>query len=113
MSLTISCNDQTTETVKEEEKDKFEYVSEQFADLQVLRYKIPGFEDLSLQQKELVYYLYEAALCGRDIIYDQKYKHNLASRKTLENIVATYQGDKNAENWNKFMIYVKRVWFSN
>lgn len=97
---------------KTEEKD-FEVINEKFADLQVLRYQVPGFEDLSAQQKELAYYLYEAALCGRDIIYDQKYKHNLAVRKTLEAIYASYTGDKENEDWKKFDTYAKRVWFSN
>ncbi len=115
--LAGSCsNPKETENVKEESKDSvpgFEYISEQFADLQILRYQAPGFEDLSPQQKELLYYLYEAALCGRDIIYDQKYKHNLAIRNTLENIVNTYSGNQDTEEWDKFMTYVKRVWFSN
>jgi len=115
VALNSSCNNASTEKVKEEtpQPEDFDYVAEQFADLQVLRYQVPGFEDLSPQQKELVYYLYEAALSGRDIIYDQKYKHNLAIRKTVENIVATYPGDKDSEDWYKFMTYVKRIWFSN
>jgi dipeptidyl-peptidase-3 len=91
----------------------FEVINEKFADLQVLRYQVPGFEDLNAQQKELAYYLYEAALCGRDIIYDQKYKHNLAVRKTLEAIYASYKGDKESEDWKQFDTYAKRVWFSN
>ena len=91
----------------------FEVVNERFADLQVLRYEVPGFEELSAQQKELAYYLYEAALCGRDIIYDQKYKHNLAIRKTVEAIYASYKGDKNSDDWKKFDTYAKRIWFSN
>jgi len=116
VAFNSSCNNASTETLKEEvtpQEDEFDYVAEQFADLQVLRYKVPGFEELSPQQKELVYYLYEAALCGRDIIYDQKYKHNLAIRKTVENIVASYPGSKETEDWNNFMTYVKRIWFSN
>lgn len=91
----------------------FKFDSEQFADLRILRYQVPGFEQLSTKQKELVYYLYEAALCGKDIIWDQNYKYNLTVRKTLENIVATYKGDKNSDEWKKFMVYAKRVWFSN
>lgn len=110
-----SCNNANTDKVKGQDKptEDFEYIAEQFADLQILRYQVPGFEELTPQQKELVYYLYEAALCGRDIIYDQKYKHNLAIRKTLENIVNTYSGDKTKPEYGKFMEYVKRVWFSN
>lgn len=117
MAFGSACNDTPKEQPKEEQvetkTEEFEYVAEQFADLQILRYRVPGFEELTPQQKELLYYLYEAALCGRDIIYDQKYKHNLAIRKTLENIVSSYSGNKETEDWNKFMIYVKRVWFSN
>ncbi len=111
-----SCQESKTEEKVEneaEEVDSFEYMSERFADLQLLRYKVPGFEDLTPQQKELAYYLYEAALSGRDIIYDQKYKHNLAIRKTVENIVQTYSGDKTGADWTNFMVYVKRIWFSN
>lgn len=93
--------------------DTFKYQTDQFADVRVLRYKVPGFEQLTVKQKELVYYLYEAALAGKDIIWDQNYKYNLTVRKTLEAIVSTYSGDKNLENWKKFMVYAKRVWFSN
>jgi dipeptidyl-peptidase-3 len=93
--------------------EKFEYVSEQFADIRVLRYEIPGFDDLTLQQKELLYYLSEAALAGRDISYDQNYKYNLTIRKTLEAIIASYKGDVNSEDYKKFLVYTKRVWFSN
>jgi dipeptidyl-peptidase-3 len=90
----------------------FEYVSEQFADLRVLRYEIPGFDQLSLQQKELLYYLSEAALCGRDIIFDQNYKYNLTVRKTIDAIVNGYKGDVNSEDYKKFLVYAKRFWFS-
>lgn len=93
--------------------DTFQYFSEQFADIRILRYQIPDFEKLSLKQKELLYYLYEAALAGRDMIWDQNYKYNLTVRKTLEAIVSTYYGDKNSDDWKKFMVYAKRVWFSN
>jgi len=93
--------------------DTFKYQAEQFADVRVLRYQIPGFEKLTSKQKELLYYLYEAALAGKDIIWDQNYKYNLTVRKTLETIVSTYKGDKNSEDWKKFMVYAKRVWFSN
>jgi len=95
------------------DEKEFSYRAEQFADLQVLRYKIPGFEKLTPKEKELAYYLYQAALCGRDIIWDQHNKHNLAIRRTLENIYTTYKGDKNSEDYKKFVVYTKRVWFSN
>lgn len=92
---------------------EFEYQTEQFADLRILRYQVPGFKNLEASQKELIYYLYEAALSGRDIIWDQNYRHNLYIRKTLENIVESYSGDRGGEDWEKFMIYTKRIWFSN
>lgn len=98
---------------KEERQDDFKYVTEQFADLRIQRYKADGFENLTLQQKKLVYYLYQAALYGRDIIWDQNYKHNLLIRKTLEAIVKSYNGDRNTPEFSKFMEYTKRVWFSN
>ncbi len=91
----------------------FEVKVDQFADLQILRYQIPGFDSLSLQQKELLYYLSEAAKAGRDMIWDQNYKYNLVVRRTLEQIVANYEGDKNSADYAKFMEYTKRVWFSN
>jgi dipeptidyl-peptidase III len=92
---------------------QFIYETEQFADLRILRYDVPGFEDLSLQNKTLVYYLYEAALCGRDIGYDQNYKYNLAVRKTLEAILNTSSHDNGSEDFKKLVAYAKRVWFSN
>jgi dipeptidyl-peptidase-3 len=92
---------------------EFVYMTEQFADLKIIRYQVPGFDKLSAQQKELAYYLYQVSLSGRDIIYDQNYKHNLVVRKALENVVANYQGDKTSEDWENFMTYTKRIWFSN
>lgn len=91
----------------------FKVIADQFADLRVLRYRVPGFDALSLQQKKLVYYLYQAALSGRDITYDQNYKHNLLVRRTLESVVKSYTGDKSTNDFEKFMVYAKRVWFSN
>jgi len=91
-------------------------VSEQFADLRILRYSVPGFETLSTKQKELLYYLYEAAMSGRDIIYDQNYKHNLRVRRTLEALWDANQEKMNgsqAEQARKLSTYAKRVWFSN
>jgi dipeptidyl-peptidase-3 len=93
--------------------DSFEVESDRFADLQILRYQIEGFEELSAKQKELAYYLYEAANAGRDIIYDQKYKHNLAIRKTIEAIFNSYKGDKSKAEFKQFETYAKRVFFSN
>ena len=93
--------------------DKFDYTVGQFADLQILRYRVPGFEDLTLQQKELVYYLTEAALQGRDILFDQNGKYNLTIRRTLEAIYTSYQGDKTTPDFKAMEVYLKRVWFSN
>ena len=92
---------------------EFKWQVDQFADLRILRYQVPGFENLPPAQKELIYYLGQAALCGRDIITDQNYKHNLTIRKTLDVIVQGYQGDRTDPQWEKFMVYTKRVWFSN
>jgi dipeptidyl-peptidase-3 len=91
----------------------FRYKTEQFADLSILRYQIPGWDKLSLDQKKLVYYLTEAGYAGRDIIYDQNYKYNLTIRRALENIVKNYTGARSGEEWEAFMTYTKRVWFSN
>lgn len=91
----------------------FNVEAEAFADLQTMRYEVPGFNELSLQQKKLAYYLYEAALCGRDIIYDQKSKYGLTLRKTIETIYGTYKGDKNSDDWKKLEVYAGRFWFSN
>jgi len=96
-----------------QKEDTFEVNCDNFADLQVLRYQIPGFEELSLQQKELAYYLSEAANCGRDIYYDQKYKHNLSIRRTLEAILNSYTGQRSGTEWEQFETYAKRVFFSN
>jgi dipeptidyl-peptidase-3 len=84
-----------------------------FADLQILRYDLPGWDELDLRQKTFIYYLSEATLAGRDIIYDQHCKHNLAVRKTLEAIFDTYKGDRNSADWKAFEVYAKRVWFSS
>ncbi len=106
-----SCKNDNHKVTKPE--IQFDYVADRFADIQVLRYRIDGFDQLTPQQKELVYYLYEAGLSGRDIIWDQHYKHNLAIRKTLESILNHYNGDKNSEDYQKFLVYAKRVFFSN
>ena len=98
-------------TAKQEEG--FQVVTDRFADLQILRYQVEGFDQLSLQQKELVYYLYKAALSGRDVIWDQNHKHNLLVRRAIEAIVETYSGNKEGTEWQAFMTWAKRVWFSN
>lgn len=93
--------------------DNFKFLVEQFADLRIMRYQVPDFESLSLKQKELVYYLSEAAVAGRDILFDQNYKYNLTIRRTLENIFENYSGARDTPEFDKFTVYLKRVWFSN
>ena len=95
------------------EEGKTTWDIETFGDVQVLSYEIPGFDSLTVKQKTLVYYLYEAGLSGRDIIWDQNYRYNLQIRNALEAIVKNYAGDKESEDWKNFMVYTKRVWFSN
>lgn len=109
-ALLTACSGSKTTTA---EADKFDYTVEQFADLQILRYRVPGFENLSLQQKELVYYLTEAALQGRDILFDQNGKYNLRIRRTLEAVYTGYKGDKNTPDFKAMEVYLKRGWFSN
>src|SRR5690606_6097049 len=110
----MGCNNQEDSSAQmQEDETNFQYQVDQFADVAILRYQIPGFDQLTAKQKELVYYLYEAALAGRDIFYDQNYKYNLKVRKTLEAIVSSYNGDKNSDDYKNFMDYAKRVWFSN
>ena len=96
-----------------QKEETFSYQDEQFADLQMLRYRVDGFEKLTTAQKTLIYYLSEAALAGRDILWDQNGKYNLRIRKTLETIYTNYPGDRNDEEFKAFTIYLKRVWFSN
>ena len=96
-----------------QKEETFSYQDEQFADLQMLRYRVDGFEKLTTAQKTLIYYLSEAALAGRDILWDQNGKYNLRIRKTLETIYTDYPGDRNDEEFKAFTVYLKRVWFSN
>ena len=95
------------------QNSEFKYLIDEFADLKIMRYQVPGWDALSLQQKEYVYHLSEAAKYGRDIIWMQNCKYNLQIRKTLENILANYEGDRTCEDWVKFETYAKRVFFSN
>lgn len=95
------------------DNNQFQYTDERFADLQMLRYQVTDFESLSLQQKKLLYYLSEAALSGRDILWDQNGKFNLRIRKTLEAVYCSYKGNRKLPEFQKFCVYLKRVWFSN
>jgi dipeptidyl-peptidase-3 len=111
-----SCNDtaaKPTKTVLTETLKDFDFNVEQFADIKVLRYQIPGWDNLSLKEQKLVYYLTQAGLSGRDIMWDQNYRHNLKIRRALEQVYANYDGDKTTTDWTAFQTYVKRVWFSN
>ena len=96
-----------------QETEKFDYNVDRFADIQVLRYQVPGFEQLTLNQKIYVYYLTEAAIYGRDILFDQHGKYNLQIRKLLENIYQNYSGDKNSADYAAMVKYMKQVWFAN
>ncbi|TKG96686.1 dihydrofolate reductase [Puteibacter caeruleilacunae] len=93
--------------------NNFEYQTEQFADIRILRYQVPGFEGLTLNQKLLIYFLSEAAHCGRDILWDQNCECNLLVRKCLENIYLSFKGERDNANFRDFEIYLKRIWFSN
>ncbi len=93
--------------------DNFQYNDQKFADIQMLRYKVEDFESLPLQQKTLVYYLHKAALCGRDILFDQNCRYNLRIRKMLETVYTDYQGKRSGKDYDAFVVYLKRVWFSN
>ncbi len=110
VALLAACGNAQQTTAR---ADNLKYTVEQFADLQILRYRVSGFEKLSLQQKKLVYYLTEAALQGRDILFDQNGKYNLTIRRTLEAVYTGYKGDKNLADFKAMEIYLKRVWFSN
>ncbi len=115
-TILFSCKDDNKEkdgATVETDTEKFDYKVEEFADIKVLRYQIPGFENLTLKEQKLVYYLTQAGLSGRDIMWDQNYRYNLEIRDALENIYANYSGDKDAVDWKSFETYMKRVWFSN
>ena len=96
-----------------QEETAFSYANETFADIQMLRYEVKGFDALTLDQKKLVYYLQEAALQGLDILFDQNGRHNLVIRKMLETVYTDFNGDKETEEWKNFVTYTKRVWFSS
>ncbi len=114
LALLLACNQpkQEADTAVAPALNR-EVVLDTFADLQILRYELPGWDELSLRQKTLMYYLSEATLCGRDIIYDQHCQFNVPIRKTIEAIHQTYKGDRNTADWQAFELYSKRVWFSN
>lgn len=103
----------TQSTLSTPNPDTFEYVVDQFADMQILRYRVPGIENLTLRQQEMLYYLSEAALCGRDILYDQNGKYNLSIRRVLEAVYSDENIDKTTDDFKALELYLKRVWVSN
>ena len=115
--MLFSCKDGNKDKpgadVAKVETAEFNYLVEQFSDIKVLRYQIPSWDDLTLKEQKLVYYLTQAGLEGRDIMWDQNYRHNLTIRKALENVYAKYAGDKTTADWKNFEVYMKRLWFSN
>ncbi len=115
--IMFSCGEdkkgENTDTTDVEKTKEFSFNVEQFADIKILRYQIPGWENLTLKEQKLVYYLTQAGLAGRDIMWDQNYRHNLKIRHALENVYANYGGDKTSNDWKAFETYLKRVWFSN
>jgi len=113
LSVLWSCKDKEPQEVVPKQEKVFDHNVEQFADLKILRYQIPGFEELTLKEQKLVYYLTQAGLAGRDIMWDQNYRHNLKIRKALENVYTSYTGDKESDDWKNFEMYLKRLWFSN
>ena len=98
---------------KAAEESEFTYEVDRFGDISVLKYRLPAFEQLTAGEKEFIYYLSEAALCGRDIFWDQNFKYNLAIRKTIEAIIDTYNGDRESDDYKAFITYAKRVFFAN
>ncbi len=107
-TLIVACMEEAPK-----ENAGFKFQTEQFADLRIIRYQVPGFEELDLKTKKLLYFLSQAALSGRDIIYDQNFKHNLLVRRTLEAIIENYSGDTENKDFKNLMVYTKRVWFAN
>jgi len=107
--FTVSCKPKESTEIQVD----FKYDVDKFEDIRVLRYELPGFDQLPLKQKQFIYYLSEAALCGRDILWDQNFKYNLLIRKTIEAIILTYDGDRESQEYEAFTAYSKRVFFAN
>ncbi len=95
------------------ETGEFDYTAERFSDIRILKYQIPGFDQLTAKQKAFVYHLSEAGYNGRDIMYDMNYRHNLSIRRALESVYTAYKGDKSADDWKHFETYLKQIWFAN
>lgn len=112
-NILIACNSSTNQVENSDNNNELVVDSNRFADLRILNYDASGINDLSTKQKELVFYLSQAALSGREITYAQNYKHNIQIKRVLESIYQTYEGDKSTSDWKNFEIYLKRFWFSN
>ena len=113
LSCTVQQQNSTQSTPQEQSAQNKGNSIDRFADIEVLKYEVPSWSDLTLKEKEYVYYLSQAGYAGRDISWDQNYKHNLKIRRALEHIYQNYTGSKDTEDWRNFEIYLKRVWFSN
>lgn len=113
VSITLGATALLCASCQKNQPKEFNYNVDKFYDLEILRYQVPGFEELTLQQKTLAYYLSEAALQGRDILYDQNGRYNLRIRRTLESLYTNYAGSRDSEEFLKLEKYLKRVWFSN
>ena len=115
--LFAACNEgkkTDTETIADDiDYTTFEYKVDRFADIEILRYPVSGFNSLSLQQKELIYYLSQAALEGRDILWDQHNRYNLTIRRVCEGLYENYMGDKSSDDWKNFETYLKQIWMAN
>ncbi|MEZ4806555.1 MAG: dihydrofolate reductase [Flavobacteriales bacterium] len=115
--LFVACGDGATESTNNENTAPadtvFQWEADEFADVRVLRYQIPGWDQLTLQQKQLCYYLNMAGLSGRDIMWDQNYRHNLKIRRAIESVIKNYKGERTGAEWDNFMVYAKQVFFSN
>lgn len=113
----VSCSEgqetNTDQSAPTEDSEDFEYMTEQFADIKIIRYQIPAWDELSLDNKKLAYFLTQAGLAGRDIMYDQNYRHNITIRRALEDAYRNYDGDQSSDDWKAFETYLKRIWFSN
>ena len=117
MTLTLStfhsCREAAQTTQQEQPAEQMPWILDKFDDIKVLRYEVPGFENLPLEQKELIYNLAQATKCGRDILFDQNFKYNLTIRRTLESIYTKYEGDRTTAEFKSLEKYLKKVWFAN
>jgi dipeptidyl-peptidase-3 len=111
--ILFACNEAPEPVEETTAETEFEWMTEQFADVKIIRYQIPAWDELSLANKKLAYFLSQAGLSARDIIYDQNYKHNLHIKRTLEKAYSAFEGDRTTADWKAFETYLKRIWFSN